>query len=246
LLSTFLVKLKLSETFGKKTTLCIMPADDPDANGNLTPRNRTLKAMRSALAGVPIVSPAWIHACGAKNEAALPPTNVIARSLPTKTDAIDKSGEARFGLAKLAALLSHSKRATLPLHNTFVFLCGAFSQSKRHDLQVLSKEAGAKVLKSPSAVTAKLLSSSNTTNTKVVFLCHDTATGVVIPSVLEKEVTKFGEQDTRHQVDAMVVNPNWLFDSIACAKALPADAFPPTNPKANGLWQLCVTAAGSG
>jgi hypothetical protein len=226
-----LVKLKLSDSFGKKTTLCIVPMDDDNkkADGNLTPRVRTLKAMRSALAGIPIVSPEWIQACGEQNAAVVP---TCARSLPTKTEAIHKSGDAHYGVAKLAALLGHAPKPqeALPLHNMCVYLCGNFPQNKRTDIQRLSKEAGAKVLTCPSAVVAKL--TKKPSHHPVVLVCHDSSTGTVIPSALEKEI----KGDPSSMV--MVVNPNWVFDSVTCARAMPADAFEPANPKAKELWRL--------
>lgn len=228
--SNFLVKFRLSDSFVKKTTLCIVPMDK-DADGNLTPRVRTLKTMRSVLAGIPIVPPDWIHACGQTNTAVVP-LAYYARSLPTKTDAIRESGDGNFGVAKLAALLDGSKKSqqALPLYDACVFLCGNFPRNKRTDIQRLCKEAGANVLTCPSAVTAKLA----TKHQPVVLVCHDSSTGTVVPRALEKEI----KDDASPLV--MVVNMNWVFDSITCARTLPADAFEPTNPKAKVLWRSLV------
>jgi hypothetical protein len=204
--------------------------ENENADGTLTPRVRTLKAMRSPLAGIPIVSPEWIQACGEQNAAVVP---TCARSLPTKTEAIHNKGDAHYGVAKLAALLHHAPKPqeALPLHNMCVYLCGNFPQTKKTDIQRLSKEAGAKVLTCPSAVAAKLTKKSS--HHSVVLVCHDSTSGTVIPSALEKEIKN------NPSCVVMVVNPNWVFDSITCARAMPTDAFEPTNPKAKELWCLC-------
>lgn len=206
-----------------------MPVD-VDSEGHVVSRLRTAKAMRSALAGVPIVSPAWIQACGEKNEAVVPSSNLLARSLPTKTEAMAKSNEAKFGIAKLTAY--PVKKVPMPLHNMFVLLCGAFSENKRKNLQLLSKEAGAKVLTTPAAASAKL------GKARVVFVCDETTSGSVIPTTLIKEAQKAVEHDPS---GVLVVNPNWVFDSITCAKSMPADSFAPLNAKAKELWKLCQT-----
>lgn len=142
-----------------------------------------------------------------------------------------KGNEAKFGIAKLTAY--PLKKVPMPLHNMFVVLCGAFPENKRKNLQLLSKEAGAKVLTSPAAASAKL------GKARVVFVCDDASSGSVIPTTLLKEAQKVVEHDSSA---VLVVNPNWVFDSITCAKAMPTDSFAPLNAKAKELWELCQTS----
>ena len=183
--------------------------------------------MRASLAGIPIVSAAWVHACVEQNTAVLPTADMIARSLPTKTDAIISSGEANFGVARLAAQLA--QKSPLPLHNHSIFFCGAFAANRRKDLQILAREAGAKILSDAAAVSAKL------GKTRVVLLCSEVPTGTIIPAPLAKEVRTALQTDTS---SVFIVHSQWIFESITCAKALSAKAFPPVNAKAKELWQL--------
>lgn len=182
--------------------------------------------MRSSLAGIPIVSPEWVQNCLEQNRPSISPS-LVARSIPTKVDRSLSKEDARFGVAKLAA--NHQRDIPLPLHNYFVFLCGTFAENKRRDLQLLAREAGAKVLTSISAVSSKL------GNSKVVLLCQDTTSGNVIPVSIMKEAQSCLKKDAS---TVLVVNPQWIFESITCAKAVSTGAFPPSNSNALKLFKL--------
>lgn len=224
-LSVVAVKIRLSDNFGKKTTICATPIVNSTASRPT--RMRTAKAMRASLHGIPIVSPEWIQTCAEKNAFVFPTSEMISRSLPAKTDAIISNGESNFGIARMVAQLA--KKAPLPLEHHSIFFCGAFAANRRKDLQLLARDAGAKVLSNASAVSAKFGKG------RVVLLCHDAATGTIIPAPLAKEA------DTALKTNAhsvLVVNAQWIFESITCAKPLPTNAFPPVNAKAKELWQL--------
>jgi hypothetical protein len=196
---------------------------------------------RSALAGTPIVSPEWIKACGEQNKAVVPSSSMFIRSLPTKTADLEKIGH---GVAALAAALHLSKqnpriKMVLPLANVSVYLCGTYSQSKRNDIQLLSKEGGAKILSSPAAAISKLktIVKSGNNSSKVVLLCDDSSSNTMIPSALEKEARSAVETNPGI---LLAVKANWLFDSITCGSELHADPFEPCSSKAKELWRLSL------
>lgn len=186
--------------------------------------------MRASMAGIPIVSPAWVQTCAERNAPVVPSADMLAYSLPAKTDSISTGQDSEFGVARMAAQLA--QKAPLPLHQHWIFFCGDLSGSRRKDLQLLAREAGAKVLASASAVSPKLGKS------KVVLVCHDTpTTGNIIPTSLVKQVqTALTEEPS----SVLVVNPQWIFESITCAKALPIDVFAPVNSKAKVLWEASL------
>ncbi len=221
------VKIKLSDAFGKKTTLCITPTEVDTSTGNTTTLLRTAKVMRASLAGIPIVSPRWVHLCEEEKAAVVPRSNEVAQSMPTKVHAIATNGDSILGVARMAAQLA--LKSPSPLHNYFVFFCGTFAAKQRKDLQLLAREAGAKVLPTPSAVLSKLGIA------KVILLCHDVSTGSVVPSSLVEHVRT---TLTKNDSSVLVVNTQWIFESITCARAVPLNAFPPVNIKAKELWQL--------
>jgi hypothetical protein len=195
---------------------------------NATTRLRTAKAMRASMAGIPIVSSAWIQACAEQNAPVIPSAEMLAHSLPAKTGAVTTSQDSAFGVARMAARVA--QKAPPPLHQHHVFFCGDFSGSRRKDLQLLAREAGATVLTNASAVSSKLGKS------RVVLVCHDAPTGTVIPTPLVKQVETALTAEEPSSV--LVVNPQWIFDSITCAKALPTENFAPVNSKAKTLWEL--------
>jgi hypothetical protein len=212
-------------------------------NNNLTPRLRTLKAMRAAINGVPIVSSEWIQACGQQNEIVVPTSSMFIRSLPTKTDELEKNGAALFGVASLAAdyqRASSPGKKMLPLANSFVHLCGPFSPKKRSDIQLLAKEAGAKVLASPSDAISKLktLTATGSNDSQVIWLCDDSSLNAV-PITMEQEAkTVLQGHDSKGSL--LVVNSSWLFDTITCGSTVPPHAFEPFSPRAKELWKLTL------
>jgi hypothetical protein len=53
------VKLRFVDIVKNSTTICITPLIK-DAKGHTEARFRTMKAMQACVAGIPIVSPAWV------------------------------------------------------------------------------------------------------------------------------------------------------------------------------------------
>jgi hypothetical protein len=238
--------------FSSKTTLCITHVDESKNQkdtGNRCARIRSLKLMRSALAGIPIVSQGYVHTCHEKGAIVIPTPSMMIRSLPTKTRGLDAAGSTGYGVAALAATMHQSTSSGghhLLFSNMFVLLCGAFSAGKRADIHLLLKEGGAELLSNPAAAVAKLkvLSSSTTDKrspqqnaVKVLLLCDDsssTSSMNVIPAMLEMEAKT--TLDSSHAESLLVVNSSWLFDSITCGRPLDIRFFQPSAKKAKELW----------
>jgi hypothetical protein len=218
------VKIKMSDTFGANTDLCITPLSIDASKRHATTRKRTAKAMRAALAGIPIVSPAWVQSVFKSNK--VNPALELARSLPAKTDAVAKSRLADFGVARLAAALTLG--TALPLQDYSIFLCGNFADSRK-DLHLLAKEAGATILGSLSDAVQTLGKS------RVVLLCSDIPSDTTLPAALAKQTKLALENDPS---SVLVVDVQWISESITCARALPADSFCPVSEVAKELWEF--------
>jgi hypothetical protein len=220
-------KLRLSDNFGQKSTICILPVDVDKKSGNVSPRLRTVKAMRAALAGIPMVSFEWIEQMAASKdkEVKLPP--LVVRSLTVKSyqGSENINSVARLAVAKNRKFLS----------GVNIFLCGNFPTKQRTDMQILSKEAGAKLLKTPSEV-AELLKKGKQ---PLVVICQNSN---ISPAPLEKRLRASLEESA---LQILIVQKDWLFDSISCTKALAPDNFaPPTTRHRLGddLWKLCCAS----
>ena len=124
------VRIRQCNAVSKQTTVCVVPADPKDS---AMAKVRTAKAMRAALLGIPLVTPAWIEAC-LSSEDIVPPTAFL-RSLPTKGGA--KVGSA-CGVAHLAA------RKTGLLSKYQIFLC--LPTRLQRDVIQLIKDAGGTVV----------------------------------------------------------------------------------------------------
>ena len=236
--------MKLTESFGKKTNLCVAYVETRrNDKGVLTARSRTLKSMRAALAGIPIVSPSYIYACQEADKVLLPQSSMMIRSLPSKTKSIESSCASTYGVAALAVRAHESTGDDLLLSRKAVLLCGSIAPAKRNDIQLLLKEAGAELLSNPTVAVTKLKDMidqpalEKRTET-VVLLCDDTNCNTsinVIPVGLYKQAKLAAEHNRRV---LLVVNSSWLFDSISCGSVLGAEEFEPASPKARELWSL--------
>jgi hypothetical protein len=225
------VKVKHTESFKSgKTTLCVVSVDPRSANGgNLVAGKRTLKAMQAGMAGVPLVSPAWVTSCVESHQVVLPDSSMFVRTLPTKTTSEEQI--INFGVSAIAAAIRSSRvqAATFQfkiLNDVSVFLCGRFETT----IAKLLKEAGAEVLTASATLVAKLFADGDP---KVVLLCSDE--DCKIPVSVKSQVQI-------HKSQVRVVNRDWLFDSISCGSALAAGAYAPTFKKAKDLWALTTDA----
>ena len=188
--------------------------------------------MRSALAGIPLVSSSWMQACREQNNIILPAESHWIRSLPVRSNAREILAEASYGVAKIAARAARGHPHQC-FHNTMVHLCGTFTRPPKADVQVLLKEGGA-TLALPNAL-RNLNSDSPSRRKTLVLICDDTCSD--LPETLQRQVEVILDKTcsnalttttTSEPPGLMIVSPLWLFDSVAAGFALPGDHYPPS------------------
>jgi hypothetical protein len=184
--------------------------------------------MQAAMAGVPLVSSAWIASCGESNHFVLPDSSMFVRTLPTKTTREDQIMD--FGVSAIAAAIRSLglQVATLQfkvLNDVSVYLWGRFETT----ITKLLLEAGAEIL-TASKIVAKLSADGDP---KVVLLCSDNDCKIPV---------KVKSQVKMHKSQVQVVNANWLFDSISCGSVLAAGWYEPKGKQAKELWALAMDA----
>lgn len=242
------------------TDLCITArAETTNAPDNyILSKFRTLKAMRSALAGIPIVTPDWLRTCLDEKAFVVPADNNCIRTLPPKSDISHllpapynestHSGPAAWlGVANYAALLQKQREGGgkqyehRPLVNTSVLLCGQFKKGTgvppKADLVTLLGDSGATILGSVATMNKDLKKTDD--DSTLVVLCDDAKSDKQsgITAALSKAMTAALEDEDQNR-RIMVVTYMWLFDSISCGELLDADNYEPNSPKAKSLWEL--------
>jgi len=223
-------------------------------SGENTAKLRTMKAMRAALAGIPIVGPSWCDACVASKEIVLESCHLVT-SLPTKIPMFMKNrtdmksiydkprdvSTSTFGIPSLA-VCRRSGHEVLLFQNQHFFLAGNVwkqETTKSKDVQLLVKEGGGSILTtathSAKMVKEELLGSEK----RVVILCDDS--NIDSASGITKVLVKAVHDIYNHPIDripVLTVNSKWLFDSISCAKCLEAEEYAPGHPIGLSLWHL--------
>jgi hypothetical protein len=217
-----------------KTTVCILPSGVSHGL-NLTAERRSMKAMQALLVGIPLVSPSWIHLCLETKKLVLPEASMYIRTLPTK---IANSASFDFGVAFLAAALDFSRDYSschAPLRNVSVYLNG-FSCQNETNFGALLRLAGAnEVIVNKQTALSKVKALGNhkehsSSGVQMVMMCNDSNVG--ISDALEREVRQ-------HRAHVIVVNSQWLFDSVSCGRALSATVpYTPKDPKAKELYEI--------
>lgn len=208
---------------------------------------RTLKLMRAALSGVPIMTLSWVSACLEKKQILPPEYHHIVHTLPSKNeelmimkDEVDNES-ARFGVVKLASrrhATCQKKKMLMDMH--FAFICGQFKSHgspKKADIQLLLKESGATLLSSASELIKMIKSQTNpkqrshvgNANVSFVLLCDDSSSDTTsgIPREIETVVESALTDST---VSFFVVTSNWLFDCISSGSILKCDRYEPLSP----------------
>ena len=249
------VVLKATKDFQRgKTRLCVTPSATaavggrgPDGPADCVPRSRTLKVMRSALAGVPVLTPEWVGACLLAGDLVAPTGSMCIRTLPRKQGG---GGEdERFGVAKYAAALHSGCGGETPadsapiLGGVKVVLCGK-STNLLKDLRALLQQTGASVVGSASSAARALAElvgdkgGRGPPSGSVVFVCDDATND------RDCGISESLARQARDAVDAggavRVVRFDWLFDSVSCVSPLPADSYEPSAPRARDLWLACT------
>ena len=268
ILSLCAVILKIMKDFNpNKTQLCITaassspePTPTTDQSNiepiNVVSKSRTLKVMRSALAGLPILTPVWTEACLKEGNIVVPSGAMCVRTLPRKQVSAeagaggeDEVPTEHFGVAKYAAAFQKVSPSTFNhlLDGVSVLLCGTTAGAgMTKDLKVLLQQAGASIVSSVSTA-SRLLSdlSKDGEGGPFVFLCDDSSTdsSCGISDALLKQAKKAigaNGSDTMkgNETTVLCVHFSWLFDSISCAAQMKADAYEPLAPRAKALFDL--------
>ena len=226
-----------------KTHLCITSAsvDKKSKPSNVVSNARTMKVMRSALAGLPILSPLWVNACLSKGEIVAPTGDMSIRTLPRKQTDNDDECEDRFGVTKYAAAFQRGMQTNTLLSRVEVLLCGTYKGSMANDIKGLLQDAGATIITSFSAASRILSAMSSSEDDKtLVFLCDDSLLdrSCGISDSLYKQAKKV--YDKSEDAKIMAVHFSWLFDCISCATVMPATSYEPIAPRAKALWRLAA------
>jgi len=215
---------------------------------------RTMKAMRAALAGIPIVNTTWCDACIASKEIVLKSDHLVT-SLPTKIPLFMKNvtdlksfydkprdlSTAAFGVPSLATC-RRSVHEVLLFQNVCFFLAGSTwkrETTRSKDVQLLVKEGGGSVITSAAQATKIVKDELKDSETRVVILCDESDKDSMcgITKVLAKAVRDVYNRPI-DQIPVLTVNSIWLFDSISCSKIISAEEYSPKNPIGISLWHL--------
>jgi len=262
------VNIKIMKEFQpNKTMLCITststgsPSKTNQTSSHINvvvSKTRTSKVMRSALAGIPIVTPAWMNECLKHSRIVSPAEKLFVNTLPMKRAAVvsdnDKSHKDElqlecFGVAKYAAKIQRAQSEGIIakglLHGVGVMMCGSWKMiptPMKKDLKVLLQEAGATSITSASVMSRALanIASDGSEFERVVFLCDDSECNKScgISEGLLKEVEAAIDSGTIGEGVVLAVNFNWLFDCISCAAILTSKIYQPIAPRAKELWRL--------
>jgi len=262
------VILKIMKDFNpNKTQICITAATasslalstkQPNEPIDVISKSRTLKVMRSALAGIPILTPQWMDACLRETHLVAPSGTMCIRTLPRKqatgTDAAREDNEdtptEHFGVAKYAAAFQNTTLSSSNhlLSGVSVFLCGSSAGSgMTKDLKVLLQQAGASIISSVSMASRLLTDiTKRGKGDPFVFLCDDSLANKTcgISDALLKQAKKLlvarDSSKTEGKETLLCVHFNWLFDSISCASLMNSAAYEPSAPRTKALWDLAT------
>lgn len=230
-----LVTLKIMKDFKPgKTQLCITSASaGASSEQNVVSKSRTLKVMRSALLGLPILTPRWVEACIEQTKVVAPTGEMCVRSLPRKT-AADDNDLASFGVAKYAAAAGQTESKILS--NCLIFMCGKWKssgQSILKDLKILLEDAGATLINSVTSA-SKLLTDES--KGRVILLCDDSHVDADcgVSNSLHQAVKYAIVRERR----VLIVHYHWLFDCVSCATFMNGTAYEPLAPRTKELWKL--------
>ena len=229
-----------------KTHLCITSASVKSKKqskpSNVVSNARTMKVMRSTLAGLPILCPQWVNACLSKGEIVAPTGDMSIRTLPRKQADNDDECHDRFGVAKYAAAFQMGMQSNTLLSGVKVLMCGSFGGSMANDIKGLLQDAGATIISSITVASRNLsdMLSSADTDTTFVFLCDDSLLdkSCGISDSLYKQTKKVC--DNSEDAKVMAVHFSWLFDCISCATLMLATSYEPSAPRAKALWRLAA------
>ena len=126
---------------------------------------RTLKTMRAALAGLPILAPSFIKSCLKEGSFVEPEDSNYIQTLSVKMT--DTSPSDEFGVLKFGALYQKYGSSSPPLlfQSCSIYLCGQWKKtsSKTKDIQTLLNEGGAHIFTNIEEMISEVQKRSNRT-----------------------------------------------------------------------------------
>lgn len=242
------IPVKLLQDFNPyKTSVLITPSQS--SSGEKRADLRTMKAMRAALNGIPIIDPSWCQSCIKEDKLLFDRAHCVS-SLPTKvplyTSNVENVSEvldlprdfptASYGVFAAAA-------STKPLFgNELFYLAGNEWKSNTtmtKDVKLLIVEGGGGILTSVQQVTKAIERDLDDQRSSIVILCDgsqtDSTSGMTKP--LSKVISNAMKSGSKIS-SVTVVNSKWIFDCISCARLLEHDHYPPDSPSAKKMWRL--------
>lgn len=216
------IKMEMTDVVDSKTTLCVIPSQRGESD-DFQASIRSFKAMKASIEGIPMTTPVWLYQCDQSGQISCPLDFI--RSLPTKSEMIQESGDFKYGVARSAAMLWKGLTG-LPFRDHFVFLLGC-QRNTRKTLTRLLRAGGAGMLSHASEVSSKLkeLSEEVAPAPKVVIILGDNVRAW--PKRQLENITDMELSSHKEQSIASVVSHKWIAESIACAKPLPVEQFHP-------------------
>jgi len=247
--------MNVSDSFHpKSTTLCISSLDKRTETIDNVANLRTLKLMRAALSGVPIMTMSWVSTCLERKEIPSLEFNHIVHTLRSKNDELMivkdsmDSPSARFGVVRLGSKSHNSKKTKNFMDKHLVLMCGQFKSPgypKKVDIQLLLKESGAVVSSSPSDFIKAMKNEikkqqpNHFGNPGIAFiiLCDDSSSDST--SGIPKEMKTVLESAIADgdKLSFIIVTSYWLFDCISCGAILSCDKYEPLSPLGKTLWR---------
>jgi hypothetical protein len=260
--------LNFTQTLDESTTLCVVPSRGNTSSDKTIASVRTLKVMMSALRGIPLVTPDWVRSCYLQKTISLPqrflrtmPTKEPA--IETSGDAL--CGVSRLAVAFRSSSSSNNNKLetkneprvlplslSLPFEKMIVCICGNYQGKTTANLRDLLEAGGAEILSHPGEVETKLneVSCTEDDSGNIAIICG-VSRGSCKGSIPAKQVRRHvregvlkslraGDQQAGPLLPrkAIVVDSQWVIESVTCAKALPPDLFEPSILK--DLWKLCL------
>jgi len=243
-------EMKPAYTVDENTQLCLVPSVENGNEETSVASVRTLKVMLSALRGIPLVTPNWFRTCYLEKKIVAP--QKYLRSLPTKDPVIEASGDNICGVTRLAVARSTGKTDGLPFSNLFACLCGGYEGKTKASMQELLEVGGAKILSTSQEVEDKLQEiSSDSTKGRIVVVCGNAGrgtwsrkNGIKLATPATRGLKDLLKQRQEHHplgdspALAIIVDSQWVIESVTCAKAMPPNLFEPSIMK--DLWKLCL------
>lgn len=219
-----------------KPTICIT---SPNPKQPTVSNTRTLKAMRCAINGIPLLTPNWLRQAIKQNTLIVSPTvheNMCILSLPVKGENVvlpqqqqqqQQGCVPRFIQDIIGSANSGNGGRCRLFENMAIILCGDFVKKiPKSDIIVLSKDCGVNDLlyhspfsnnKNNNSSKKKIASTLKFEQIqRIILLCDDHCETCPISDTMLDII----EENKEHFSVLQVVNTTWLFDCISFAQVL--------------------------